>query len=160
LGFGPDAELVATLRLGYLGMAAIHLSPAGRRNLGDRKVAWLQQLHAGRRSSRRAAPDRATDRGCCGLRSPPSTGLTSALAFCNRILEELAPCVAPFVSRWIDGAAHFATSWARTDMSGGTLIPSAFAVFEFMTKSKLLGSITGNSPGLAPLRIRPAYTPA
>src|SRR5262245_33963713 len=53
-------------------------------------------------------------------------------------------------------ALHSITSSAATCSVSGTLKPSAFAVFRLMTNSNLVGSRTGNSAGLSPLRIAPA----
>ena len=51
------------------------------------------------------------------------------------------------------------TSSASVSNVGGTAMPSALAVFKLSTKSNLVGSTTGSSPGLSPLRIRATYTP-
>src|SRR2546421_7095070 len=48
------------------------------------------------------------------------------------------------------------TSSARARIVCGTVRPSAFAVFRLITSSNLVGSITGNSAGLAPLSTLPA----
>src|SRR6185312_2907508 len=40
---------------------------------------------------------------------------------------------------------------------GGTVRPSAFAVFKLMTNSNLVDCKTGRSAGLSPLRMRPVY---
>src|SRR5262245_48526705 len=55
---------------------------------------------------------------------------------------------------------HSITSSARASSVGGTARPSILAVWALMTSSNLLDCTTGRSVGLAPLRIRPAYTPA
>src|SRR3990167_2940196 len=47
-------------------------------------------------------------------------------------------------------ASHRITSSARSSSSGGTVRPSALAVFTFITSSNLVGCSTGRSPGLAP----------
>jgi hypothetical protein len=44
------------------------------------------------------------------------------------------------------------TSSARTSNEGGTVRPSALAVFMLMMSSNLVGCSTGRSAGLAPLR--------
>src|SRR5262249_5849082 len=49
---------------------------------------------------------------------------------------------------------HSITSSARASSVGGTSRPSALAVLRLMTSSKLVGSSTGRSEGLAPLRMR------
>ena len=48
------------------------------------------------------------------------------------------------------------TSSARAESVGGISNPSVFAVFRLITNWKLIGSITGRSPGFSPLRMRPA----
>src|SRR5262249_36828825 len=53
-------------------------------------------------------------------------------------------------------ALHSTTSSARCCKNHGTSSPSALAVLRLMTRSNLVGRTTGKSPGLAPLRIRPA----
>src|SRR6266436_4243231 len=55
---------------------------------------------------------------------------------------------------------HSITSSARASTVAGTSRPSALAVLRLMTNSNAVGSWTGSSEGLSPLRIRPAYTPA
>jgi hypothetical protein len=50
-------------------------------------------------------------------------------------------------------AAYSITSSARTSNEGGTVRPSALAVFMLMMSSNLVGCSTGRSAGLAPLRI-------
>ena len=55
---------------------------------------------------------------------------------------------------------HWITSSARSSTDCGIVMPSAFAVFMLITRSNLVGCRTGKSAGLAPLRIRPVYTPA
>src|SRR5215813_2104184 len=50
-------------------------------------------------------------------------------------------------------AAHSITSSARASSVGGTVRPSAFAVFRLMTISILVENSIGKSPGLAPFRI-------
>jgi len=48
------------------------------------------------------------------------------------------------------------TSSVRVTSVGGSVIPSAFAVFKLMTSSNFVGCCTGRSAGFSPLRIRPA----
>src|SRR5215471_17805413 len=48
------------------------------------------------------------------------------------------------------------TSSASASNLSGTSRPSAFAVLRFMIISNLVGSSTGRSAGLSPLRMRPA----
>jgi hypothetical protein len=50
-------------------------------------------------------------------------------------------------------ATHSITSSAISRNSRVTVNPSSLAVFRFMTSSNLVGCSTGNSAGLAPLRI-------
>src|SRR5215510_13356650 len=50
---------------------------------------------------------------------------------------------------------HSITCSARVISSGGTVRPSALAALRLMNRSNLVGCWTGNSAGLAPLRIRP-----
>src|SRR5216684_1472014 len=45
------------------------------------------------------------------------------------------------------------TSSARVSSVGGTMMPSAFAVFKLITSSNLVGCSTGRSAGFAPLKI-------
>src|SRR5262249_12643873 len=52
-------------------------------------------------------------------------------------------------------AFHSITSSARAMSVGGTLMPSAFAVFILITNSNLVGCRIGKSAGFSPLRIRP-----
>jgi hypothetical protein len=51
-------------------------------------------------------------------------------------------------------AVHSINSSARESRVGGTVRSSSFAVFKFITNSNLVGTWTGNSPGLTPLRMR------
>ena len=57
-------------------------------------------------------------------------------------------------------AAHSITSSARASNWGGVVIPSAFAVFELMTSSNLVGCSIGRSPGFAPCNILSTYSVA
>jgi hypothetical protein len=50
---------------------------------------------------------------------------------------------------------HSIISSARASNCGGTSMPSALAVFKFMTNSNLVDCKTGKSAGLVPLRICP-----
>ena len=49
-------------------------------------------------------------------------------------------------------APHSITSSAATCRVSGTFMLSVFAVFRLMTSSNLVGSRTGNSAGVSPLR--------
>ena len=49
--------------------------------------------------------------------------------------------------------AHSITSSARASKEGGTVRPSALAVFMLIASSNLVGCSTGRSEGLAPFRI-------
>src|SRR5262249_7696348 len=49
---------------------------------------------------------------------------------------------------------HSIPSSAATSRPGGTVRPSAFAVFRLTTVSYLVGACTGRSAGLAPRRMR------
>ena len=55
---------------------------------------------------------------------------------------------------------HSITSSARASSAGGTVIPSALAVFRLITSSNLVGACTGRSAGFSPLRIRSTYAAA
>jgi hypothetical protein len=48
---------------------------------------------------------------------------------------------------------HSMTSSAPASKDRGTVSPSVFAVFRFMTNSSFVGCSTGKSPGFAPLNI-------
>src|SRR6516162_8777745 len=52
------------------------------------------------------------------------------------------------------------TSSARARIAGGIVRPSALAVLRLTTSSNVVGCWTGRSAGLAPLRMRPVYSPA
>ena len=45
------------------------------------------------------------------------------------------------------------TSSARASIVGGTMMPSAFAVFKLMISSNLVGCSIGSSAGFAPFKI-------
>jgi len=49
--------------------------------------------------------------------------------------------------------AYSITTSAHVSTVGGMLMPSALAVWRFMTSSYLVGRSTGRSPGFAPLKI-------
>jgi len=49
------------------------------------------------------------------------------------------------------------TSSATASSAGGTVRPSALAVFRLMTSSYLVGCCTGRSPGFSPLKMRSTY---
>ncbi len=53
---------------------------------------------------------------------------------------------------------YYSTTWsARASSCAGTLMPIAFAVLRLIASSNLIGSSTGSSSGLAPLRILSMY---
>jgi len=58
------------------------------------------------------------------------------------------------------GAFHSITSSASASIVGGTVSPSALAVFRLITNSNLTGCCTGKSPGFSPLRMRSTYEAA
>jgi hypothetical protein len=58
------------------------------------------------------------------------------------------------------GRSHSITSSARAESMGGTSTLNALAVLRLMTNSNFVVCTAGRSAGLAPLRIRPTYTPA
>ena len=53
-----------------------------------------------------------------------------------------------------DIALYSITSLARASTDGGTVRPSALAVFRLITSSYLVGACTGRSAGFSPLRMR------
>src|SRR4029077_9228837 len=55
---------------------------------------------------------------------------------------------------------HSITSSARASSDGGTVRPSALAVFRLITSSYLVGACTGRSAGFSPLRMRSTYDAA
>ena len=57
--------------------------------------------------------------------------------------------------QWRHRPAYSITSPASARSVGGTVKPSALAVFKLITKSYLVGCKTGRSAGFSPLRIRP-----
>src|SRR5262249_31803886 len=61
--------------------------------------------------------------------------------------------------RYERAALHSITSSAMASTPGGTVRPSAPAVFMLMTSSNLVGCSTGRSAGFSPFRIRPARMP-
>src|SRR4029453_1841945 len=72
---------------------------------------------------------------------------------------EALPRIVPIVGgrqSWFRRAAsgHWITSSARSSTDGGIVTPSALAVLRLMISSNFVGSSTGKSAGLAPLRIR------
>ena len=72
----------------------------------------------------------------------------SAFANCGRAVAHVRGGYVPAT------AAHYSiTSSARTSNDGGTVRPSALAVFRLITSSNLVGCSTGRSEGLVPLRI-------
>jgi len=56
------------------------------------------------------------------------------------------------------GWRYSMTSSAVASSDGGTVIPSAFAVFRLITNSNLVGCSTGRSAGLVPLSILSTYS--
>src|SRR5881227_2964672 len=55
---------------------------------------------------------------------------------------------------------HSITSVTWSMISLGNVMPRAWAVFRFTTKSKVIGCSTGRSAGLVPLRIRSTWVAA
>src|SRR5262245_2944472 len=72
----------------------------------------------------------------------------------------LASVSSPRVGRKGRYVTHSITSSATANIAGGTLTPSALAVFRFMTSSNVVGCSIGKSLGLAPLKILSTYTAA
>ena len=60
-----------------------------------------------------------------------------------------------FATKYAKRRHHSMTSVACARSVFGTVRPSAFAVLRLMTRSNLVGRITGKSAGLAPWRILP-----
>jgi hypothetical protein len=90
------------------------------------------------------------DHAHCRLLSIPSIPPTSALGDGRRRHRSTrAYRVVVVVIR----AHHSITLSARTRIDCGSVIPSALAVFMFTASSNSVGSSTGRSAGLAPLRI-------
>ena len=54
------------------------------------------------------------------------------------------------------GAAYLITSSARPSRESGTVMPSAFAVFELTTNWILIACYTDRSAGVSPLKIQSA----
>src|SRR5262245_17648703 len=69
------------------------------------------------------------------------------------------PCCRAAEQRDERAPLHSITSPARASRVGGISMPSMRAVWALMTSSNLADCSTGKSAGLAPLRMRPAYTP-
>src|SRR3954447_3110551 len=51
---------------------------------------------------------------------------------------------------------HSITSSAKASRLAGIVMPNSLAVFRLITNSNLVGTQTGRSPALSPLRMRPA----
>src|SRR5262245_14422424 len=68
--------------------------------------------------------------------------------------SEAGPLLDAPASSWRT-TCHSITSSARASSVGGTSRPSALAVFRLITSSNFVGCMTGRSPGLSPLRMRP-----
>src|SRR5262245_32310370 len=56
----------------------------------------------------------------------------------------------------VAAVAHSITSSAMASTPEGIVRPSVLAVLRLITNSNFVGRITGRSPGLSPLRMRPA----
>ena len=75
-------------------------------------------------------------------------------ASCPLHREKRSGSAWPLSAQQRTSAAYYSiTSLARTSNDGGTVRPSALAVFMLMTTSNLVGCSTGRSAGFAPLRI-------
>ena len=59
-----------------------------------------------------------------------------------------------FVPKADMAPGHSITSSARESTDGGTVRPSALAVFRLITVSNLVGACTGRSAGFSPFRMR------
>ena len=96
-------------------------------NSGDRMSAWGQKQTFSRSVAMSALPPKADIDGC------------------NHDVR-LVPKA--------DMGAYSITSSARAINVGGTITPSALAVFRLIRSSNLAGCSTGNSPGFSPFKIR------
>jgi hypothetical protein len=86
-------------------------------------------------------------RGSADVRFPAHYGLNS----------DIAPCLKSANSGLMHRSnlrAYSITSSARPSSVAGMSMPSALAVFRLIASSNLVGSWTGRSAGLAPLRMR------
>ena len=81
----------------------------------------------------------------------------------TRYQADATPYLGRAFTGWIVPAlcwrTYSITSSARVSSVGGTVRPSILAVSALMTSSNLLACTTGRSTGLAPLTMRPTYTP-
>jgi hypothetical protein len=77
-----------------------------------------------------------------GIRSPTGWTLIVAVGMSQRATNG-------------SGQPYSITSSALASRDGGTVRPSALAVFRLMVKSNFVGCTTGSSAGVSPFRIRP-----
>src|SRR5262249_4328185 len=84
--------------------------------------------------------------------------LTLLPARCNRPCRRAAGERNEFAA--VDAHAHSIISSACAEKLGGRLKPVACAVLRLITSSNLVGSRTGRSVVLAPLRTFPTYVPS
>src|SRR5258708_28269745 len=91
-------------------------------------------------------------RGACRL---SSTGTPEQHDFRNECMNGHHSQAVPLPKSATFGSAELysITSSARTSSVGGTVRPSALAVFMLITSSNLVGCSTGRSAGLVPLRL-------
>ena len=113
--------------------------------------------------------------GCCARAASGHTAAAPLSSMMNSRRFIACPCMpnSAFNSRYqnrkvsqaklVGGAAGRAlysmTSSAIASTPGGMVRLSDLVVLRLITSSNLLGSSTGRSEGLSPLRIRPTYTP-
>src|SRR5262249_40136536 len=102
----------------------------------------------------------------CGLalgrtgRHPLTKPTTGIVGCCARAASGHAATAPPSRVRELAPLHHSITQSARASSIGGRSRPTILAVWALMTSSNLLDRTPGRSAGLAPLRTRPAYTPA
>ena len=90
-----------------------------------------------------------------GLVKNGSRGLPRDVCFAPVSGHRQAVSVCPFRAINGSGQLYSITSSALASRDGGTVRPSALAVFRLMVKSNFVGCTTGSSAGVSPFRIRP-----
>jgi hypothetical protein len=127
---------------GFRRRIAGRAAPTAIARLGVRRCRPARQ----RRSRRRCAP--------AALDRPAPKQSANSPAARQRRRPDARIGGGEVSSRYLPLRSHSITSSARASKVAGMSRPRAFAVFRLITVSNLLAACTGNSSGLAPLRIR------
>src|SRR5262249_45433863 len=130
-------------RVGFQGVGAAGHDPAGRNSLATLEARKQTLTHAVAQKAESSST--WICRRCCRTFLCPLYPRKRACGEQSRMAAKGQKRALEFYS---------ISSLACASSAGGTVMPSAFAVFRLITSSCLVGACTGRSAGFSPLRMR------